>query len=268
MHDRLLDLPHRLPMILNPLHSPRHSLGPPIRVRVERAKIDILQLQLHIKITPVGAIVRPVVGLDVEPSLAPCRDEVVLVQTLDVSAHLVVPLGQELGRAVVGSGEVAGPIGAAAGFVGDFPGHDGGVVFVAGYHCFDVAFECFLDLGEAVELDLVSIMSVEGVPLKTNVVVVLASKIDGVDVHASVVGPVVRECYDELDADFASRVDDFVEGLDVDRRLSVRPALENDFSPAGTFAAVLWQAFGDVCDVLIVEAPRAKHVQARIFGRG
>lgn len=69
---------------------------------------------------------------------------------------------------------------------------------------------------------------------------VLASKVDGVDVHASVVGPVVGECDDELDADFAGRVDDFVEGLNVYRGLAVRPALENDFSPAGTFAAVLW----------------------------
>lgn len=153
-------------MILNPLHSPRHSLGPPIRVRVERAKIDILQLQLHVKITPVGTIVRPVVGLDVEPSLAARRDEVVLVQALDVGAHLVVPLGQELGRAVVGSGEVARSVGAAAGFVCDFPGHDAGVVFVAGYDGFDVAFECFLDLGEAVELDLVSVSSVEDVSSK------------------------------------------------------------------------------------------------------
>ena len=74
------------------------------------------------------------------------------IQASDVCAHFVGPLGKESGCAVAGAGQVADGVAGAAGFVGEFPGHDSGRVLVACHHGFDVAFECCLDLGIAIEL--------------------------------------------------------------------------------------------------------------------
>jgi hypothetical protein len=75
---------------------------------------------------------------------------------------------------------------------------------------------------------------------------VFPTEIDSVDIHASVVGPIIRECDDQFDAGLACSIDDFIESLDVDCRLAVRPALEDDFSASSTFTAVLWKTFRDV----------------------
>jgi hypothetical protein len=91
MNNRLPPLPHRSPMVLNPLHSPLNSLTPPIRVRVESPEIDILQPQLGVEIAPVRPVVSPILALDIETALAAGRDEVVRVEGFDVRAHLVVP---------------------------------------------------------------------------------------------------------------------------------------------------------------------------------
>lgn len=153
MNNRLLPLPHRSPMVLNPLHRPLHSLGPPIRVRVERSEVDVLELQLGVEITPVRPIVRPIVALHIETALAPSSDKMVRIEGFDVRAHLIVPRGDDFGRAVRRRArEVANPVGAAPGFVGEFPGEDRGGLGVAGHHCFDVALEGGFDLREAVEL--------------------------------------------------------------------------------------------------------------------
>lgn len=153
MHNRLPPLPHRSPVILNPLHRPLHSLGPPIRVRVERPEIDVLELQLGVEIAPVCPVVSPILTVDIKAALAPGCHEVVGVNAFDVRAHLVVPSGDQFGGAVCRRArQVAHAVGAAAGFVGEFPGEDRGRVFVPSHHCFDVAFEGCFDLGEAVEL--------------------------------------------------------------------------------------------------------------------
>jgi hypothetical protein len=97
---------------------------------------------------------------------------------------------------------------------------------------------------------------------------VFPTEIDSVDIHASVVGPIIRECDDQFDAGLACSIDDFIESLDVDCRLAVRPALEDDFSASSTFTAVLWKTFRDVCDVLVIESPCSQDVQASLFRGG
>jgi hypothetical protein len=120
---------------------------------VESPKIDILQPELGVEIAPVRPVVRPVLTLHVETSFTSRCYEVVRVERLDVRAHLVVPRGDQFGGAACGRArEIAHAVGAAAGFVGEFPGEDCGGVFVSGYEGFDVAFEGGFDLGEAVEL--------------------------------------------------------------------------------------------------------------------
>jgi len=69
--------------------------------------------------------------------------------------------------------------------------------------------------------------------------VILSPQVDSVNVHPSVVSPVVRQRDNQLDADFRRRVDDFVETCDVDRRLAARPPLEDNFRGPSAFAAVL-----------------------------
>jgi len=89
--------------------------------------------------------------------------------------------------------------------------------------------------------------------------VVLAAKVDGVHVHAAVVGPVVSEGDDELDAGLLGGVDDLVEALDRDGGLAVVPPLEDDLG-GGALAAVLGETGGVVGGVLVVEAPGAENV--------
>lgn len=154
MNNRLLHLPHRSAVVLNPLDSPLDSLAPPVRVRVEGAEVDVLELELGVEITAISPVVRPIVRFHVETALTPCGDEVVRVEALDVGAHLVVPRGDQFRSAVLRARQVADAVGAAAGFVGEFPGEDCGGIFVAGNHCFDVFLEGCFDLGKAVELCL------------------------------------------------------------------------------------------------------------------
>jgi hypothetical protein len=99
--------------------------------------------------------------------------------------------------------------------------------------------------------------------------VILPPQVDSVDIHASVVGPVVRQRNYQLHADFRRRVDDFVEACDVDRRFAIgAPALEDNFRGPGAFAAVLRQAGRVVSSILFVESPRAEHFEAGFFGGG
>lgn len=241
VNDRFLDRPHGLAVVFDPLDSPLDSLRPPVGVRVECTKIDVLQLELRVKVATISAVVCPVVGHNVETTFAAGSDEVMLVQAPDVRAHLIVPLGDHVRRAAVRARQVAGAVCAAASLVGDLPGHDGRVVLVTGHHCLDVALECLLDLRLAVEL--FSALANIIFPIlwrATNIIVVLSAEVDGVDVHASIVGPVVGQSDDQLHADFAGGVDDFVKSLHIDGGLAVGPALEDDFGSSSSFAAVLW----------------------------
>lgn len=160
MHHRLAELLLAGAVIMNPLDGPVDGLAPPVRIRMKRSEIDVLQRQFRVEIAAVRAVVRPVVGDDVEASLAAGRHEMVRVQRLDVGAHLVDPRREEIRSARVAAWQVAGGVCAAARLVGELPGHDGGGGFVAGDQGLDVALVCGLDLGEAVELDLESVCGV------------------------------------------------------------------------------------------------------------
>jgi hypothetical protein len=266
--DRLLDGTHRLSMVLDPLHSPTNSLRPPIWVRVESAKVDVLQLELSVEVTTVRTIVSPVFRLDVEATLTARGDEMVLVQALDVCAHLIVPSGDRRGSTVLRSRKVAYAVRAAAGFVGELPGEDGRVVLVSGHDCLDVSLESLLDLGQAVELcSSQNVSTTKGSPI-TNIIVVLPTKVDGVDIHASVISPVVRECHHQLDSGLACGVDNFVKGRHINRRLAVCPALEDDLSASGAFPTILWKPFWDVSDILLVEAPSTEDIQTSLLRSG
>lgn len=132
-------------MVFDPLYSPVNSLRPPIRVGMESAKVDVLQFELGVEVTAVRTVVSPVIRLDVETALTASGDEVVLVQALDVRAHLVVPRSNQLRSAIFRPGKVAYSVRAAAGLVGELPGEDGGVVLVSGHNRLDVSLESFLD---------------------------------------------------------------------------------------------------------------------------
>lgn len=119
MNNRLTDLPLTFGVIPDPLVCPLDGLGPPVGIRVERAEIDIFQSEFGIEISPVGPVIRPVVGLLVEASLAtPCY-EMVGVQLLDECAHLVDPPGDQFRVTTVRApGKIALIVRATAGFVG------------------------------------------------------------------------------------------------------------------------------------------------------
>lgn len=97
---------------------------------------------------------------------------------------------------------------------------------------------------------------------------VFSPKVDRVNVHASIIGPVVRECHYQFDPGLGCGVDNFVKGRHINCRLAVCPALEDDISAAGTFSTVLWKPFWDVCDILVVEAPSTEDVQASFLCGG
>lgn len=120
---------------------------------MEHSKIDVLQSDSGVKVTTNRTIVCPIfIAGVVEFAFAAPGNQVVGIQTSDVCAHFVGPGGEESGCTVAGAGEVADGVAGAAGFVGEFPGHDCWGVFVACHHGFDVAFECCLDLGITVKL--------------------------------------------------------------------------------------------------------------------
>ena len=255
-------------MVFDPLYSPINSLRPPVRVGVESAKVDVLQFELGVKVTTVRAVVCPVIGLDVEAALAAGRDEVILIQALDVGAHLIVPSSDQFWSAVIGPRKVAYAVCAAAGFVGELPSEDGRVVLVSGHNGLDVSLESLLDLRQAVELCSSQHIQTIRKPAGTNIIMVFAAKVDGVNVHASIIGPVVRECHNQFDSGLARSVDHFVKGGHINRRLAVGPALEDDLSATGAFTTVLWKTFWDVRDILVVEAPSTEDVQASFLCGG
>ena len=120
---------------------------------MKHSEINILQSDSGVKVTTIRTIVCPIfIAGVVEFAFAAPGNQVIGIQTSDVCAHFVGPGGEESGCTVAGAGKVADGVAGAAGFVGEFPGHDSGRVLVPCDHGFDVAFECCLDLGIAVEL--------------------------------------------------------------------------------------------------------------------
>jgi hypothetical protein len=98
--------------------------------------------------------------------------------------------------------------------------------------------------------------------------VVFAPEIDGVDVHAAVVRPVVGKSNEQLDTNFLRGLHDLVEAAQVNRGGPVgMPPLEDNVGRASTLAAILRQTVRDVGDVLVIEPPSAEDREAGVFGR-
>jgi len=255
-------------MIPDPLRRPlQRALAPPVRVRVESAKVDALQRELRVKVSAVAARIEPVGGaLDVEPAFAAPRDEVVGVDALDVGGHLGNPGGENFGgAAALATGEVASRVGAAAGLVGELPAEDSWGVLVSGDHLLDVALEGGLDAGLGVELARLEVGGEGGCRGGTYIIVILAAEVDGVDVHAAVVGPVVGQGDEEFCAHLDGGVDDLVEGGDIDLGCSVGvPPLKYNVGRTGALVSVAGQASGNSSAVLFVEAPGPEDAQAGI----
>jgi hypothetical protein len=91
---------------------------------------------------------------------------------------------------------------------------------------------------------------------------ILSPEIDGINIHSSIIGPIVRQRNNQLHADFRCRIDDFVKTGNIYRRLAILPALEYDFCGSSSFAAVLRQAGWVVGCILVVETPRAENFEA------
>jgi len=73
----------------------------------------------------------------------------------------------------------------------------------------------------------------------THIIVILATKVNGVHIHTTIVGPIVSQGYNQLAADLRCCIDDFIEGCHIDRGFTICPSLEDDFSGPGTFSSVL-----------------------------
>jgi len=88
--------------------------------------------------------------------------------------------------------------------------------------------------------------------------VILATKVNSVHIHTTIVGPIVGQRYNQLAADLRCCIDDFIEGCDIDRGFTICPSLEDDFSGPGTFGSILRQSASNICCILVVEAPSAE----------
>ena len=109
-------------MVPDPLAGPLDCLAPPVRVRVEDAEVDVGQGQLDIEVATVVPVVEPIsIGRVVKATLTTPGNEVVAVDALDLSAHLVGPGREQVWCAVRAPGKVASAIGTAAGLVGELP---------------------------------------------------------------------------------------------------------------------------------------------------
>lgn len=68
---------------------------------------------------------------------------------------------------------------------------------------------------------------------------VFPSEVHGVNIHATIVGPVIGKGNDELHASFGSTVDDFVEAPYIDLCLSILPCLQHDICLASALSSVV-----------------------------
>lgn len=123
---------------------------------MKRAEINVLEGEFLVEITAIVAVVKSVGRGDVEASLAAPGYHVVGIDGLDECAHFVDPGRDGVGCAGGAAGEVTHAVGAAAWFVGEFPGEDAGGVGVALDNLPDVVFVGGFDFGVAVELGGIS----------------------------------------------------------------------------------------------------------------
>ncbi len=88
---------------------------------------------------------------------------------------------------------------------------------------------------------------------------VLAAKVDRVDVHAAIIGPVVSERNEELNPSLVRGLYNLVEARKVNGARAVGvPHLEDDLGRAGALVAIVGQATRNVGAILVVEPPGAE----------
>lgn len=98
---------------------------------------------------------------------------------------------------------------------------------------------------------------------------VLAAGVDSVDVHAAIVGPVVGQGDEELDAVLGGGIDDLVKARQVNGGCPVRlEPLEDCVGRTRALGAVGGQSRRVVGPVLVVEAPGPEDGEASLLGSG
>ena len=96
---------------------------------------------------------------------------------------------------------------------------------------------------------------------------VLPAEIHRVDVHASVVCPIIGQGNYKFGPDFRRSIDNLVERLHVDgrRAIGVEP-LKDHLGAARSLTTVVGEPIGHVCRVLVVEAPCSEHGEPGLLG--
>jgi hypothetical protein len=154
MHNGLSCLAARSGVVFDPLSRPFDGLGPPVRVGMEDAEVNVLERKFLVEVAAVVAVVEAIGGgFVVEAAFAAPGNHVVWINRLDECAHFVDPGRDSVGCAGTAARKVAYTVCAAAWLVCQFPGEDAGGVCVALDDLTYVVLVCGFDFGVAVELN-------------------------------------------------------------------------------------------------------------------
>ena len=114
--------------------------------------------------------------------------------------------------AVLAARQVSHTISTASWLVRQLPCHDGRRLGVALDDLLDVLLVRFLDGWDMIELTRsMLVYDHAGRSCVTYIVMVLVAKVGRVDIHATIISPVVRQSNNELHASFLRSLHDFVE---------------------------------------------------------
>lgn len=101
---------------------------------------------------------------------------------------------------------------------------------------------------------------------KTYIVMVLSTQIDCVDIHTTIIRPIIGQCHNELDASCRRTINDPVELRYINSGLAVLPPLKHRFVRSRLTRAILWEAIRVMGDILIIESPCPEDAEACIIG--
>ena len=179
---------------------------------MEGTEVDVLERQLLVVVATVVSIIEAIVTRPVKASFTTPCNKMVLVKRLDICAHLIDPLGDHVRSAVLAARQVSHTISTASWLVRQLPRHDGRRHSVAFDNLLDVLLVRFLNGWDMIELtNAMLVYDHVGKDCVTYIVMVLVAEIGRVDIHATIVGPVVCQSNDELHASFLRSLHDFVE---------------------------------------------------------
>ncbi len=178
---------------LDPGRAPGRALPPAVGIEVEGQDVHARQVGEGQGVDPLPAVLGPIRrARDAVEALVADGDQVVRVVATDEGAHVVRPMGQGVRPAVARLG--VGPRALAARLVGQFPGHDRGIVLVGDLGVDVPATEQVGDPGLVPRAD-------RGVGAE--LVVVPVAPPAHVLVHPAEAVPVVHEGDDQLDPQLA-----------------------------------------------------------------